>query len=256
MYRSLFVILCLVVCMSMVVAQAPSSGRLAPNPGGQQFSPAVPVLSREQLDRLRPIAQAILERQRARAQGVGPIAADHSPVPSGLTPSLDFSPTFCFFNCKPSSVVPPRPIFSESPIQGDIGGIDLKGFNGMTLWDPAEFDRLMSKPIKLDLNIDLNVEELNRIFLPKQPPIPRLADHELKRSQSASAASASSTRSRPFWDIPNSKVKKLPCHEQCYIFYARCNAGPANGGTGPKGGRKNPNACEEGLRACKAYGCD
>lgn len=263
MYKSLLVILCLLVGAMPIGAQKRAPQPRVPSPDVQRIFDTIRAMTPEQRARLREIALTVLDERRARAQGVGPIAADQYPVPSGLTPSLDFSPIFCFFNCKPSAVVPPKPIFSESPIKGDFSGIDLKGFNGITLWDSGEFDRLMAKPINLDLSLDLNLEGVEAALnqLPQlvpasnQPPVPRSAGNNLTRSLSASAAS-SRTRSRVFRDIPNSKVKKLPCYEQCYVFYARCNAGPENGGTGPKGGRKNPNACEEGLRACKAYGCN
>ena len=46
---------------------------------------------------------------------------------------------------------------------------------------------------------------------------------------------------------PRKPDKNSPCKFQCEVFYANCKSGR----TGPKGGWKNPAACEIGRERCK-----
>jgi hypothetical protein len=87
MYKAFLLILCLLVNTTMVVAQRPDTRRPAPSPVRQQGSPPTPIVTKEQLERLRLILQPFLEKEYGSAHGAVTL-----PNQNPLTPFARMSP--------------------------------------------------------------------------------------------------------------------------------------------------------------------
>jgi hypothetical protein len=236
MYKAFLLFLCLLALTPTVVGQERIPRRPVPSPVGQPVRPASPVLSKEQMDRLRPIAQAILENQRARAQGTVPTPNQHpstlSPALNGLGGFLDYTPDPNLLKYGP---------FGPNVKYGPLGPLGAEhgaqqspnaGPNSGVVWNLEGFTHPLDRVgqnlggVKLNLEgLDLKLEGFNErieastngaiealnklqqlIEASNQPPVPRTADRKLTGRVTASAASVRSTGPLPSDDTSASKA--------------------------------------------------
>jgi hypothetical protein len=209
--------------------------------------------------------RAIMDEFLTRA-GVRQVAPDsgQSPVPpsSGVTLSLDFSPTICIYGCTPPPVnrpIGPIPTLSDLPAMEYGGGaVSIKGDPNGGLWTKADsenINRIANDISRVADDLGQSMEDLNRLNLQfaeiNAPPVPcpaddtlslSLPDVTLSPSLPSLADSHGHVRAQASGvKVPKFVVKNLPCSLQCWVFYTNCD----------QGRWKNPSACEHGLSACK-----
>lgn len=202
------------------------------------FTPTVGAqdTSRPDLERIR---KALLDARTPKPPARG---RNLTPSPAPEQRSLDWL-------FKPSAVGPlgPIPTLSDAPAIGDWG-VGLKGFNGnFNFLDKEALDRNIE-------SLRQATEALNRINLQfgrsALSPVPRPADGTLLPQNSASPATRSPVRAK----ASGLKIPKIiretfnifpSCVAGCFLDYAACQKRA-------KAGRyRNPEACENGLGACK-----
>jgi hypothetical protein len=208
MYKAFLLILCLLACTTIVVAQGPDTRRPAPRPTGQQVSPATPILSKEQFERLRTILQPFYEKQGGSAPGTVPMPNQR---PLTLSPAIG-GPLGGFPDFTPDPNLLKHGPFGPNVKYGPLGpigegqgaqqsanaqlnlgvGLNLEGFKQHPL------DKAINQSIgAIDGLIEVFNNRLPRLVdqyqqqvaASNQPPVPRPADNQLTRPRSASAAS-------------------------------------------------------------------
>jgi hypothetical protein len=211
MYKAFLLILCLLACTTIVVAQGSDTRRPAPRPTGQQVNPDISALTKEllQSDRLRAFARETIirkhfEQQRARARGAVPPPNQHPLTLRPVTGVLGGFPDY----------TPDPNLLKHGPfgpdvkydLSGPIGeGWDFEGFKRHPLENVSNqiqegfkqatgginqsieaADRLIEIFNQLPQQVD---QYQRQIAASNQPPVHRTADNRLGPQPLASAAS-------------------------------------------------------------------
>jgi hypothetical protein len=275
MFKAFLLFLCVLAFTPMVAAQERTHRSPTPSPAGRQVNPATPVFSKERLDRLRPIAQAILESQRASAQGTAPdqhllTAPPAMSVLGGFTdltqgPALrkygPFGPNVKYGLMGPLAEEQSARQSANAQLNPGVVVNLPEGFT-----HPLDGVSRNLNGVKFSLEgLDLNLEKVKSIgalnqLLPQieafnQPPMLRSIANMLAPQPLASADSDGPVRAQASGlKLPGfirNLFKDLPtCAEKAQLLYTKC----IDGKTGPKGGHSSQ-ACENGraayLRECR-----
>lgn len=247
MNRAFSLILCSLVCTALIVAQQRVPPPRTPSPAAPQTPDLFRNMTPEQRIRVRERLRALLDEHGAFERRAAPTPAQR-PLPRLSWPSVVDQP------------VSPISTLSDLPAikYGDWGVSGLKGFESNDwLWSKADSAKLEQTLAGIDLNVNLNVEDISRAFgalnqpdqriAASKPSVPRPAGHTLPALPSISVAPSSPARAQASrLKLPKIIFVHTPCAYQCRHFYNNCNERK----TGPKGGWKNPSACEHGLSAC------